>query len=349
MRMPLDLPAEFDATRDAVLGALTRVEHCFDEQLAVDLPPVMEMIAHVERYRGKMLRPTLAILAGLAASPEARAAVDAGDDPAPFITDEHVKVAAMCEMIHMATLVHDDVLDEAEVRRRGATLNRLRGNEPAVILGDYLFAAAFHLCSTLTARVPSEIIGRVSMVMCAGELLQLHHRDDKSIDEPTYFEILDRKTAALIGVAAELGARSSCDDPAVWEAMRVYGAKLGIAFQIQDDLLDLTGTEETVGKSVGKDIEKGKLTLPLIHHLAMSNPRERGRSLELVERAAGPGHREDAAELRAALEATGSVDHARVVARRLTDEAMATLDVLPESRLRQLLEHLAGALIARAY
>ena len=327
---------------------LARVEERLQRQMRSDLPPVRALCEHVERYRGKMLRPMMTMASGLAVRGEGFGASD--------IDEAHVTVGAVVEMIHLATLVHDDVLDEAETRRRGETVNKLRGNEIAVILGDYLISTAFHLCSQLDSQRTALHIGAVTTRLCEGELLQLHHRDDLSLDEPTYYEIVERKTAELIGAACELGAMYSGADDGACAGMRAYGVKLGVAFQIQDDLLDLTGDERVVGKPVGKDIEKGKLTLPIIHHLAHAPAMERGRTLGLIEgwnetaargpAAAAQGH--DA--LLAALEGTGSVAYAREEARRLVREAQAELErATPESAAKSFLRAVAEAVVSRAY
>ncbi|MCX5691399.1 MAG: polyprenyl synthetase family protein, partial [Planctomycetota bacterium] len=259
----LDTDARLIPVMTAVQASLGDVERLFDAQLASDLPPVMQLVRHVERYRGKMLRPILVVLAGMASHPEVTRTADLRE----LITKRHIASAAVCEMVHMATLVHDDVLDEADTRRRGDTVNRLHGNETAVILGDYLIASAYHLWSREAGSESAVLVGHASMVTCAGELLQLHHRGDYSLDEPTYFEIVERKTAELIATACSLGSLHSGATPAAREGLTRFGKCLGVAFQIQDDLLDLTGNERTVGKSVGKDLEKGKMTLPIVHYM----------------------------------------------------------------------------------
>lgn len=338
--------AGYGGVMDAVAEVLPRVEAVFSRQLHSDLPPVSELCGHLEQYRGKMLRPQLVLLCGLAARPGVGAgSVDGGG--AGVLGEDHVIVAAVCEMIHMATLVHDDVLDEAEVRRGGRTLNRLVGNESAVILGDYLIAASYHLCSQLDDQQVAVMLGRTSMTMCAGELLQLHHREDFSLDEATYFEIVERKTGALIAMACELGARCSGAGAEVAEAYRRFGARLGTAFQIQDDLLDLMGSEQVVGKSVRKDLEKGKPTLPLICHLAGAGAAERGRVLSLVRRI-GKGDGESAmGELAALLDASGAVEAAHAEAGRCIGEARAALGGTPENPARAALLAMADALQAR--
>lgn len=345
----LDIPSRLLGVQDLILNSLARVETRFDAQLASDLPPVDEMCAHVERYRGKMLRPTLAVLCGVAVRPDLAERLS-GSDPGSVVTDAHITAGAVCEMVHMATLVHDDVLDEADVRRRGATVNALRGNEQAVILGDYLIASAYELCSTYDSPVPARIIGRASSVMCAGELLQLHHRENASLDEATYFEILDRKTAALIGAACELGALCTLGfqhtEDARVKAVGDFGRRLGVAFQIQDDMLDLTGDETVVGKSVRKDLEKGKLTYPLIHHLTHADAATRGRTLRLIKSA---GRTDEQESLTRLLASTGSLDATRSRARVLVNEAKEALGVLPEGLGKDMLMLMADAVVERAF
>ncbi|MDX2017459.1 MAG: polyprenyl synthetase family protein, partial [Planctomycetota bacterium] len=265
-----DLPPDLAPLSGVIARGLERVVDRFDEQLRSDLPPIARLVRHVERYRGKMLRPTLVLVGGLAAHPRAAAA-----EPDAILTDAHTTLGAVCEMVHMATLVHDDVLDEAETRRRGQTVNRLYGNEPAVMLGDYLIAASYRLCSSLPTPDAARAVAEAAVVTASGELLQLHHRDDLSLDEPTYFEIVRRKTGVLIATSCRLGGwASGAAEPAL-RALETFGTETGIAFQIQDDVLDLTGSESTVGKSVGKDLEKGKLTLPLLMHLARAQGADR--------------------------------------------------------------------------
>jgi len=335
----LHLPPDLDPVAALVADALARVEQRFDSALASDTGPVNELCAHVERYRGKMLRPILAILSGVACAPDAADAFARGD-AASLVSEDLITVAAVCEMVHMATLVHDDVLDEADTRRRARTVNALRGNEPAVMLGDYLIATAFHLCSSLDSQLAALAVGRASRATCAGELLQLAHREDLDLDEPTYFEIVAGKTGALTEVACELGALCAIAPAPARDALATYGRSLGVAFQIQDDLLDLRATEAQTGKPVGKDLEKGKLTLPIIHHLRAADPAQRERSLALV-RAHDPA-------IGAALALTGSVEYAERTARRLVDEAKKNLGELPETPARGVLDRLAEAVINRS-
>lgn len=339
MRGVLEIPENLLPLQAALAQGLERVQARFDGHLESDLPPVARLCRHVERYRGKMLRPSLTLLCGLAATTRA------ADFDAAF-TENQISVAAVCEMVHMATLVHDDVLDEADTRRSGQTVNRLHGNETAVMLGDMLIASAFRLCATIDA--PTALaVGRASVELCEGELLQLHHRDSWSIDEPTYFEIINRKTAALIAVACELGAIHAGAGRPLAASLAAFGRHLGVAFQIQDDLLDLFGERSMLGKPVHKDLEKGKPTLPVIHHLAAASAHDRSRMLDLLDHAAIEMTHDLAHRIAVALESTGSIEHARSTAKAMVARAIVELAGIPESPARSLLQVMADAVVSR--
>ena len=313
---------------DAELGG---VERCFARELHSDLACVNELTVHLEKYRGKMLRPTLLLMSAKAARPERP------------VTQEQRVLAAVVEMVHMATLVHDDVLDESDVRRRARTINRLRGNEAAVMLGDYLISHAYHLCSGIGSQRAARLIAHTTNTVCEGELLQLSNRTNWSLDEATYTEIIRRKTAALCGVSCRLGATSAGADVPVVAALEVYGERVGTAFQIIDDVLDLTGDPDVVGKSLGKDLEKGKLTLPLIRHLSAAAEPRRREILGLLTSGGERGAREIVTRLR---EGDG-IDYARGRAESIIADARQSLAVLPESPARELLAHMAEAVLTR--
>ena len=237
---------------DCVAPQLAAVEQLFHRELKNDLLCVNTLVKHVSRFRGKMLRPLLVLLSGKTVGE---------------LTDNHVTIATVVEMVHMATLVHDDVLDEAELRRKGATINHLRGNEAAVLLGDFLISHSFHLCSSLDSQYASRMIGRTTNEVCAGELLQIDNRNNWDLDEATYLKIISLKTASLCATCCALGAKLAGADDADIQRLETYGQSLGTAFQIQDDILDVVGDTDTVGKTLGIDVEKGKMTLPMIHFL----------------------------------------------------------------------------------
>jgi octaprenyl-diphosphate synthase len=313
---------------------LDEVALIFERQLASELSAVNALCTHIERYRGKMLRPTLVLVSGLASAPQRERSASTP------INRRHLVLAAVVEMIHMATLVHDDVLDEAQVRRSAATLNHLHGNEAAVMLGDFLISNAFHLCSTLGDPAINLVLGSITNTVCTGELVQLHHRYDFEIAEATYFDIIRRKTASLIGGCCELGAMLAEAPLATSQSLKRFGETLGIAFQIQDDVLDLTGEETTVGKTLGRDVDKGKLTLPMIRHLDTLDAIERAVVLNTIK--AG-----DADSLRTQLLASGAVESSRRAAEALVAEAKAELATIPNSPARELLDALADAVVNR--
>ena len=321
---------------------LDEVALIFERQLASELSAVNALCTHIERYRGKMLRPTLVLVTGMACAPGSGGSGGSGghETMPPSVSRRHLVLAAVVEMIHMATLVHDDVLDEADVRRNAATLNHLRGNEAAVMLGDFLISNAFHLCSTLGDPAINLALGAITNTVCTGELVQLHHRHNFELDEATYFDVIRRKTASLIGACCELGASLAEAPPTTAAALRRFGEALGIAFQIQDDLLDLTGEEATVGKTLGKDLDKGKLTLPIIRHLAAIDEDKRVIALEAITQ-------RDVHALRKLLRASGAVESSRATAEALVANAKNELKAITLAPAGTLLEALADAVVNR--
>ena len=277
-----------------------------------------------------MLRPTLLLLSGRAAG---------------TLTDAHTVLATVVEMVHMATLVHDDVLDEAELRRKGATINHLRGNEAAVLLGDYLISHSFHLCSSLESQLASRVIGRTTNCVCEGELQQIDNRNNLDLDEQTYLQIIGRKTGSLCGASCFLGAHFAGAAESVTHQLETYGLCLGTAFQIQDDILDIVGHPDAVGKTLGLDIEKGKLTLPLIHFLANA-PHEhnvllrsllQSRDIDKIDR------------IRNLILPSDAVPYARDRAAQHIARARAALASLPNSDARHALDQMAEFVIARQW
>ncbi len=307
---------------------LDAVLEVFDEELDSDLPFVNRLVGQVRNYRGKLLRPKLLLLSGRATGELIR---------------DHVVLAAVVEMVHMATLVHDDVLDEADMRRRHDTVNRLVGNEAAVMLGDFLISHAYHLCSSLSSTFASRRIAAVTNTVCEGELLQIENRGNILLSEETYFEIIRRKTAALTAVCCEMGARASDADDETLEALTRYGNDIGIAFQIVDDLLDLTANENETGKSVGRDAEMGKATLPIIRYLASASPSDREALIDVLNNPS-PDTR---AAVRAILAGTDAIDQAFDAAGAYITSAVAAIAPLPESDAKASLTAAAEFVLAR--
>lgn len=261
---------------------LDRVRARFDAELHSDLDCVNRLVERVRRFRGKMLRPVLVLLATDALRE------GAGPADAEGVDEAAEALAAVMEMVHMATLVHDDVLDGADARRGGATVNHLAGNEAAVMLGDVLISHSYHLCCGLGDPALARGVAAATNAVCEGELLQLSLRGDFSLSERTYLEVIARKTAALTEACCRLPALLvgvDPEDPRV-AALGGFGRKLGMAFQVVDDLLDLEGDPEVVGKTLGLDLARGKLTLPVIRWLGGLPPELREASVARL-RAAG--------------------------------------------------------------
>lgn len=332
----VSFPPELQSVQRTLADALARVEAKIGEAVASNETVVQDLVRQASKYHGKMLRPMLVVLSGMAA----RGAGSASDDRAG---DEHVTLGAVVELIHLSTLVHDDVLDEADERRGSTTINRLAGNEAAVILGDYLFSAAYRLCGTLKDPETTVVIGRTAMALCSGELLQLHNRGNLELNDELYDRMIYLKTGSLIETACERGASAAGGAPWQVRALSVYGSHIGSAFQIQDDVLDLTGEERVVGKPLGRDAELGKLTLPVIHHLSAASAGERERTMALLAKGRGV----ERAALVERLKGTGSIEYAREQARSLVADAKASLRSLDDTPARRVLELMADAVVSR--
>jgi octaprenyl-diphosphate synthase len=300
----------------------------FRDELRSEQPFITELCEHVERFHGKQLRPALLLLTAQACG---------GVRPA------HRTLAAVVEMVHIATLVHDDVLDEADIRRRAATVSRRWGNESAVLLGDLLFSHAFRLCSSLDDQFASQLIGQTAVTLCSGELMQTSNRDNYELSEDEYFEIIESKTASLIGTCCLLGARYAAAAERTVRRLKECGLALGTAFQITDDLLDLLGDEAEVGKSLGRDVQKGKLTLPIIHYLRTHGPREREQALALVR-----GEYAGRCRLIAGLLAdSDSIEYAQQTAYAHVRRALDILAELPPGDARSSLTAMAEFIVTR--
>jgi octaprenyl-diphosphate synthase len=313
---------------ECIAPQLGEVDALFKRELASELGCVNQLVKHVSRFRGKMLRPMLVLLAGKAIGK---------------LADAHVTLATVVEMVHMATLVHDDVLDEAELRRKGATINHLRGNEAAVLLGDYLISHSYHLCSSLQSQFASRTIARTTNQVCEGELLQIDNRNDLELSEETYLQIITRKTASLCATCCLLGATFAGGTPEHVSALETYGLSLGIAFQIQDDILDIVGDAGTVGKTLGIDLDKQKMTLPVIHFLTNAPLEHRALLRSLL----GSREADKLERIRNLILPSHSIDHAKDRARELVAQARAAIRDLPDTEARLALDTMAEFVVTR--
>jgi len=321
-------PRSISSTYQLIADDLRAVERVLHDNLDSTKPHLARLIQHLENYRGKRLRPMLLLLTAKAC----------GD-----VNHAHHVLGAVVEMIHTATLVHDDVLDEAGQRRHAPTVNADWGNKASILLGDYLFTHAFHLTSTLGDAKACELIGDATNRVCEGELRQICERGNLSLNESDYFDIIDGKTAALTACCCRLGAIYAGADETVVANLTEYGRLLGMAFQVSDDVLDLMGSESTVGKTLGTDVEQEKLTLPLIHMLDHVPSAEAERLRQLLH---VPGNHKLPA-LRPALESTHAVDYARRRADDFARQAADLLNVLPASMASEALISLTNWVVAR--
>lgn len=243
-----------------------KVEAAILDQARAFDPAVEGYVSYVAGSSGKRIRPALVALAAGATG---------------GVHDDHLRLGMVLELIHIATLVHDDIMDGAELRRSAPTASARWGNSLAVLLGDALFSHALEL-STEFPNALTRKIARAANDVCTGEIIQTQRRYDLNLDKETYFKIIRMKTAALFAVAGELAAALNGCSEDVQARLHGYGDKLGTAYQIYDDVLDLVGDEEAVGKTLGTDLEKGKLTLPILNLLESATEAQRTKLNRLL-------------------------------------------------------------------
>jgi octaprenyl-diphosphate synthase len=261
------------------------------------------------------------------------------------IRHDHKVLAAVVEMIHLATLVHDDVLDDAETRRHVATVNSRWNNETSVLFGDYLFTHSFHLASSLETTYACRRIGRSTNIVCEGELSQIKERGNLDLSEATYFKIIDGKTAELTALCGHLGARYAGTSEAVVTAMEQYGRSLGLAFQIADDVLDLMGNENKTGKTLGSDLDKQKLTLPLIRLLARASEADAAE----IRRLLAQPDETTRQQLTPFFDRSDAFEYTAKRAQALALEARQQLDDLPNSTAKRILSEIAEFAVQRTF
>lgn len=309
---------------------LLEVEQIFADELQSGNPYVSDVYKHVSHFRGKRLRPILLLLSAKATGE---------------MTQDHKVLAAVVEMIHTATLVHDDVLDEAETRRHVATVNARWNNETSVLFGDYLFTHGFHLASSLESTLACRLIGQATNRVCVGELSQIHERGNLDLTEETYLSIIEGKTAELCALCGRLGAHFAGSDDTIVDALDRYGRSLGIAFQIADDILDLLGSEQATGKSLGTDLIKQKLTLPLIRLLSRVDEAESPQIRELL---CHP-HEQTASLLQPFLDRSDAIEYSRTRAFQFAEAAQHELRNLESSPAKSILEDIAEFAVQRNF
>jgi octaprenyl-diphosphate synthase len=291
---------------------MAEVDTLIRGRLASDVLLINQIAEHIVAAGGKRLRPMLHLLA-------ARAAGYTGRD--------HLQLAAVIEFIHTATLLHDDVVDESDLRRGRKTANALWGNAASVLVGDFLYSRSFQLMVELERLAVMRILADTTNAIAEGEVLQLLHVNNPDTDEAAYLRVVERKTAVLFAAATRLGAVLGDADPATEQALAAYGMALGYAFQIADDVLDYTADAEALGKNLGDDLAEGKATLPVIHAMLHADAGVRARLRSAIE------HGDVAAlpEIVAAIRSCGSLAYSERRARDYADAALAALAPLPDT------------------
>jgi octaprenyl-diphosphate synthase len=312
--------------RDFIAREMADVEALIGKHAAAGVAPATDSAKHLSDAGGKRVRPMALLLAHACWSP---------------LDDKARGLAAAAELVHMATLLHDDVIDDGDQRRGRPTSRRVWGNAVSVLAGDLLLVEALRLGSTALPVTWQELVSTLGRLV-EGEVIQLRGRLAVSLDESTYFDIVRGKTASLFEWALRAGAREGGASEAAIEALGAFGGHLGIAFQLVDDVLDYDGDPQATGKSMLADLAEGKVTLPLIR-AAVADPDGYAKLVADVR----TGDANAAHELATRVRASGACEDVRELARAETSLALACLDLVPECRAREILADVARGLTAR--
>jgi octaprenyl-diphosphate synthase len=318
-------PASWERVIAAELSEFTDRYFSF---IASDVRLIDKVIRYQQQRRGKMLRPKLALLTASLSGK---------------VTDDTYKAAIIIELLHNATLAHDDVVDDSEIRRGLPSMQRVFGRKAAVLMGDYMLANSLIAMLELRDFRVFEILSQCARRMARGELVQLGGARKRKLDYDTYLQMIADKTGVLMSATCELGALTAGADREQQQAMAIFGEQLGVAFQIQDDILDYTGNSSVTGKPVGNDLKDGKMTLPLLHLLRDAPAHMRVAIKGLM---ATPGGRARRKLIRMVCE-QGGIEAAEREATVLIEQAVTQLDQFPESEQKQALSDLTGYLLQR--
>jgi octaprenyl-diphosphate synthase len=314
----------------ALRDDLQAVDRVLRESLSSDVALIRQVAEYIIRSGGKRLRPALLILAAQACG---------------YRGKHHHTLAAVVEMIHTATLLHDDVVDESSLRRGHATANAMFGNAASVLVGDFLYSRAFQLMVKVENMRVLQILSNATNVIAEGEVMQLMNTGNPDLDEESYLEVIRRKTAKLFEAAAQLGAVLAGADAATEDALARYGMHVGTAFQLIDDVLDYSGDLAAIGKNLGDDLAEGKATLPLIRALRVGAAND----VALIRAALSGEGRKNFEAVLAALTHTDALAYARRCAEADSASATACLAALPDSPAKRTLLELSAFAVTRTF
>ena len=308
---PAHAVTDLPAIQALVSADMQAVDALIRARLRSDIVLVNQVAEYIVGAGGKRLRPMLLLLAAGAC----------GKATAPRVGAHAHQLAAVIEFIHTATLLHDDVVDESDLRRGRRTANAVWGNAASVLVGDFLYSRSFQLMVELERVDVMRLLADTTNAIAEGEVLQLLHVRNPDTDEVAYLRVIERKTAVLFAAATRLGAMVAGASPIDADRMHDYGMALGFAFQIADDVLDYASDADTLGKNLGDDLAEGKATLPLIHAMARGDAVTRARLRAIIEH----GDVDALPDVQAAILATGALDSSRAIAQRYADAAMSAL------------------------
>lgn len=306
------------------------VDAVIRKRLHSDVALVRQVAEYIINAGGKRLRPALVLLCAGALG---------------YKGSRHHELAAIIEFIHTATLLHDDVVDESDLRRGHETANALFGNAASVLVGDFLYSRSFQMMVELGDMRIMRVLSDATNIIAEGEVLQLMNCHDADVDELRYLQVIRYKTAKLFEAASQLGAIIGGADPETERSLADYGTHLGTAFQLIDDVLDYSGTEAETGKHLGDDLAEGKPTLPLIYVMQNGTPAQ----AECVRKAIEHGGREDFPGVLAAIHATGALEHTQKQASKEAERAAAALESLPASTHKDSLLELSAFAVDRSF
>lgn len=320
---------DFKAIQALTADDMAKTDKIILAQLNSDVALINQLGFYIVSGGGKRLRPLLAILSAKALG---------------YQGEGHTMAAAFIEFIHTATLLHDDVVDESDMRRGKATANAMFGNAASVLVGDFIYTRSFQMMTELGSMRILKLMSHSVNVIAEGEVLQLMNCNDPDTTEESYLQVIYSKTARLFEAATQIGAVLSAASPEVELALQNYGRYLGTAFQLIDDVMDYTADGKEMGKNVGDDLAEGKPTLPLLHAMHNSSPEQAAMIREAIEKANGMDKLND---ILAAMHQAGSLEYTTAKAQQEADKAIAELAIIPDSDYKQALITVAHMAVKR--